>query len=155
MNHDQPEPFEFMEYRRIAEGAFASAAASYAADDLQLMDEAREDEFDARLADLAPLFLDLSDVPEAEWGSRDSAVSRGLYQALTNPDVGAVVQSIADDLLKPELEEVEECLRRAGLTPERLADLAAESDPSAEPDQDHARPLGYGPASTSYGLSFD
>ena len=154
MNPDQPQSYEFLEYCRIAERAFASAASSYVAEDLQLMDEAREAEFDTRVADLASLFLDLSDVPESQWGSREAAVSRGLYEALTNPDVGVMVQAIADDLVKPELEEVEEALRRAGLTPERLAELSAEHDPSADPDPDHSRHLGHGPASTSYGLSF-
>lgn len=157
MNPNRSESFEFQEYRRVAERAFTSAATSWAADDLPLLDGPREAEFEARVASLAPHFLDLGDVPEAEWGSRDSAVSQGLYQALMNPDVGVLVQGIADDLLKPDLAEVDEALRRAGLTPERLAELAAESDPTppeegprAGLDQHRSQQLYQGPARTAY-----
>lgn len=158
MNPQTPEATAFQEYRRIAERAFTDAAASCAANDLQLLDAPREAEFDARVGELAQHFLDLSEVPESEWWSREAAVSRGLFQALMNPDVGVVVQAIADDLLKPELAEVEAGLLRAGLTPERLAELAAESappQPAAEPDQYRSQQLYQGRGRTTYGPIID
>lgn len=138
MQTNKPESYEFQEFRRIAEYAFTDAAMSYIADDMPLLDGGRDEELQRRVAKLAPQFLDLSGVPEAEWGSRDAAVSRGLYEALVNPDLGVVVQGLCDELLRPDLEEVEEALRRAGLTPDRMTELAAESaDPvrlAADPD---------------------
>jgi len=162
-----PPPSEaFREYRRIAERAFADAAGSYAEEELPLFDTAQESEFAARCGGLAKQFLDLDRVPASEYGSREAAVSRGLFQALTNADVEVAVRLIADEVLfQGDFGDLEQDLLRAGLTPERLAELAAKTAPpepevspaSIEPNLDqHRYPDCYDqPTRTSYGPLID
>lgn len=131
----------FNQFKTTAAHAFADGAASYAADVFPFLTQAQEAEFDAKVARLSDLFLDLSDVPPSEYASREAAVSCGLFQALSKPEVGVAVFMITDDLLPPlPRTDLESALAKAGLTPERIAAIAAEF----APEEAEAAPYGTG-----------